>query len=417
MSSPTTPPDTLDRSQKAQYAAIRKLLCSAEREQVVHGLELLQTLGTPVLFQTFGAGITVRHGDYGYSPTNFVTIGRGDTSYRDNTAWVGWHVRAEHRATVGLALARALGLLDGVTSLRIDSEVWSVTALAGLTELAEIFFTDCRAIANLQGLAHLPKLESLRLSQFPIPTLEGLSDLPALHSISLDHSAKLEDVSALAALTTLRTVKIFACPLLRRLDVLAGLPLLETVDVSGAPSLEDIGFVATLPALRELDVGDCTEIGNWEALAQATQIVSLRVSKTSFGDLALLSDLKRLETLNVYGCTSIRDLRPLLALPALRELETLGCDALPRSLRRSYDATAIPGLRAGLGDDRVRMQGIVDRLRSSDADDVADGFASLAGDADLAAVCAPLLADALQARIGERPEMPPEEPRRQGLRF
>ena len=403
MNAPTTPPDTLDRAQKANYSALRKFLCSKDADQVLQGLELLRALADPALVQTFGAGITVRQRSYGGSPTNFVDIGRGDTHYRDNTAWVGWHVRTEHRATVGLALARALGLLEGVTSLRIDSGVWSVMALDGLTELAEIFFTDCRAIASLHGLAHLPKLESLRLSQFPITTLEGLSDLPALHSISLYHCAKLEDVSALAALTTLRAVKIFACPLLRRLDVLAGLPLLETVDLSGAPSLEDIGFVATLPALRELDVGECTEIRRWQPLAQAASLVSLRVDETSFEDLSLLAGLQRLESLFLYQCKQVRDLRPLLGLASLRELNTQFCHGLPGTLQGDFDATTIGRLLEGLRDDRVRLQRVVDRLLSAEPDRVAAGFRILAEDPDLAAVCAPLLAAVLQERIGERP--------------
>jgi hypothetical protein len=380
--------DTLDSAQQAHYRALRPLLRSEDRGHVQQALELLATLDDPALFSLLGEGIKIGRVR--------VSRARGDIDGQQVEAPIGIplrrNVREEHLATVALFLARRMGLLDGAKVLVIRG-TWSVRPLEGLPGLTGLHVFG--AVADLHGVARLPKLSWLDVSKAPVTTLDGLRELPALKRLVIEDCAALEDTRALADLPGLQEVTVFGCPGVRRLDGLAESKGLRVVDTRHLAQLEDIAFIRSLPKLRELGLTACG-VRDWTPLSTAAGLETLILDRSGFSDLSLLTGLKRLSMLALAGCRGLRDLRPLKDLPSVQTLATSD-SGVPAAFRGRYEAAALARLRVELDDPDVRLRRVLDAL---DGGDTEQAFETLARNADLAARCAPLLAASLRAALG-----------------
>ena len=142
-------------------------------------------------------------------------------------------------------------------------------------------------------------------------------------AIDLDSCETLTDLTPLAALPSLRRLRILGAPLLVDLAPLARLPELEDLHVC-APTLRELAPLAGLPHLLRLllEVDEGVDIS---VLRSMTRLEELSLHEC--GDLSALTGLASLKKLVVGGGHIEPDLEPLRALVGLRRL---GLHALKR---------------------------------------------------------------------------------------
>lgn len=165
--------------------------------------------------------------------------------------------------------------LDRLTRLSLAGSVVSkLDGLRGLEALEELEFAWTRALRDLSPLAGLP-VRRLVLHA-GVRELDGLAELPRLESlaISVPGQAPLEDLPMLP---------------LRHLDV-------------GCGALADLGFVRRLPRLRSLHLQapDPAAV-DASPLLEVEELEELLVWPVGFGALPLLARLPRLKTLKVMA--------------------------------------------------------------------------------------------------------------------
>jgi hypothetical protein len=163
--------------------------------------------------------------------------------------------------------------------LRVLACAWDQVkdTIASTDRLEDLYFSPYRA-PDLTPLAHLTSLRSLRMKPpLRVRSLDGVQTMPWLARLSIN-AAPLEDTRALARLSS---------PVLTRLDVPSCRRLATLDDFSG------------LIGLRELDVSESGPLAG----------------------LAPITGLAQLERLYLYGSTNITDgdLTPLLPMSHLRD--------------------------------------------------------------------------------------------------
>ena len=377
---PLPPPD------RRRLASLRKLLASAVAEEVAQGLHLLDTLDDPLLLAAVGEGLAVRLAEFPRprpddvydtepaEPIGFIEaihVGAEPEAYtRTRDAWIGWHVRAQHRATVALHVARTLGLLDGLRRLVVVGPVWDLTPLRGLPDLEELWIEDGMLLDSLEGLS-------------------GLSSLRMLH---VRNPLRVKDLGDLQDLPSLAALFLVPCPLLRDIDGLGGLPQLRALEMAGTDALTDLAFLRHVPDLERLSLRDARNVTDWTPLARARELRALDLascrSVPGIGSLAGLPGLEELDLsgtdvaslapfrvlpalriLRLRACRDLVDVRDLLELPLLEELDLRTCWKLPGRYQNRLTMEHLPGVRAFFRDPRARLATICAPLLAAERDD------------------------------------------------
>lgn len=274
----------------------------------------------------------------------------------------------------GLSLTGALQVSDldalaevhGLRSLALSGLGYlrDISALQGLMQLETLSITRAARLSSLSGLGPL-SLRQLRLTGCAqLVTLSGLCALSALEELDLGGAYRLTSLAPISGAPRLRALRLDGLRALRDRDVLGGLSALEELSLRDQGVLECLHHLRPLRRLRFLDLAGTAQ-STLESLAQLPALQRLDISKNlgevRFSDLAgapvqqlsaqhcslvslagieqlpelvsldlqynaqlediwPLSKAGRLERLDLRGCHSIRDVRPLLALPALRHV-------------------------------------------------------------------------------------------------
>ena len=160
----------------------------------------------------------------------------------------------------------------------------------GLTTVQSLDHSHCeeRRVHSLPGFPAVRKVSFAWCRKLLSVGFEQ-GNLPMVEKLDLSQCCKLEDISALAHLVSLRTLLL-----------------------SGCFRLEDISALAHLESLRTLALDGCNAVSNLDPLAPLTGLTSLRVGGTSggacrysqlvnVGALGALVNLRSL-TLDCSGC-------------------------------------------------------------------------------------------------------------------
>ncbi|MYE81924.1 MAG: leucine-rich repeat domain-containing protein [Gammaproteobacteria bacterium] len=192
-----------------------------------------------------------------------------------------------------------------------------LTPLAGLTNLRALHF-DGSDIADLAPLAGLTNLRALGLPDSFVTDISALAGLANLEVLDLDYNG-ITDLRPLAGLTELRVLQLRGCgeyPIMCALPPLAGLTRLEKLVITG-----DLAHLSGLPNLRTLEVdGNVLDL-NITALGQMPRLRVLRGGGAG-DDLSPLIRLTGLTVLELQGVSAT--LAPLSRLPGLLELQIEG---------------------------------------------------------------------------------------------
>ncbi|WP_234434250.1 leucine-rich repeat domain-containing protein [Streptomyces sp. NRRL F-5126] len=182
--------------------------------------------------------------------------------------------------------------------------------------LESLEIDDCEGLTTVAGLGTGPRLRRLCVDGcHNLRTLEGLGEQPALRDVRLNGGRRLADLSGLGGLPALRSLLINGTAI-RDLDGLAGSPL-TTLSLLYMKELDSLDALQECHGLKELTLRDCP-------LAEeipADSLTSLSLSGAGWKDLSSLARLPHLAELDLNGCRSLKDLRPLLAMGSLTRVK------------------------------------------------------------------------------------------------
>lgn len=177
---------------------------------------------------------------------------------------------------------------------------FDLTALRAFSALRSLVL-DIGALRNAEALASLKNLESLRIGTLDEPSpLGALEALPQLHRLEI--RGRKADVQNIARLRSL-----------------------ESLAIVDTPPLEFREFASAMH-LRSLTVAHVQ--GEIQGLSHLRALERLALRDLQLTELPVLSDCPRLHSIELRNITLLRDLAPLRAAPALRELRIEGMPQL-----------------------------------------------------------------------------------------
>jgi hypothetical protein len=187
----------------------------------------------------------------------------------------------------------------GIVSLRVESNSSATLELERFPLLREL----STSWSQVQGsLRYAQELQTLYLNSYTEKDLEPIAYVRSLVSISIKERAHVQSLDGLEALPWLRVLGIYVARKLHDISALArsASPVLETLRLSFCQKVSDVTPVAACSALTFFEFSECGDILS----------------------VVPLGELRYLERLYLYGTTKILDgdLRPLSALPSLRDL-------------------------------------------------------------------------------------------------
>lgn len=223
--------------------------------------------------------------------------------------------------------AESISLLG--RELRLDSTELDLTgtglteteleALAPMRQLESLKLGD-NPLGELSALRNLGGLTSLDLSGDPVEDLGPIASLGALRRLCLDRT-KASDFSPLYGLSNLTSLSLMGLELSREqlADLTGRLPgcAIHTEDPDGAEqiTLNGVSFFAEATSLDLSDMG----LRDLSGISSCAKLKYLRLNNNQISDLQPLMNLSQLQKLELRG-NVITDLRPLMGILSLRDL-------------------------------------------------------------------------------------------------
>lgn len=182
---------------------------------------------------------------------------------------------------------------------RFERAVWLASTLSpprlpeGGRSLVQSLNLDWISVSDLSLLAELTELRTLRIFGSPASDLSPLAELTALQTLSL-RGMNVSDLSPLVRLTALRNLNLWGT------------------------NVSDLSWMARLTALQTLYLGG-TSVSDLSSVAELNSLQTLSLSQTKVSDLSPLAGLTAVRVLNLWG-TKVTEISPLAGLTALRRL-------------------------------------------------------------------------------------------------
>jgi internalin A len=230
--------------------------------------------------------------------------------------------------------------LPQLRTLYVPGAFWQLPA-TGLEKIEKLSL-HVKTQANFDAVFRLTTLKSLRivygetkLDSSKVARLTELEELDISHVVDWGKSFQITDISYLAPLTKLRSLKlnnhnvtdisvvasmtkleILECTANQIEDIssLAGHPLLTELVLIGN-KIQNVDALAGLTGLRKLDLGG-NKISDISALQNLKDLEELGLSKNQISDITIVTKLAKLERL-VLTANKISDLSPISSLKKL----------------------------------------------------------------------------------------------------
>ena len=267
------------------------------------------------------------------------------------------------------AVADDLSPIAGLTKMKrmdmsIGFGVANLDALAGMTELESLRLrgssnsSNASGLVDIGGLAGKTKLTTLHLNIGDVRDFSPLAGLTSLTELRLYGEYVVEDLSFLRGLTELRTLNLGGssskgAPVMKDLTALSGLTKLTELRLN--TPVASLDGLEPLTGLRELQMyGSNSTYTDVDALAGMTELVALYLPYRRNDnqnplppvDLSGLKNLTNLQELNVNG--ELTSLEPFRGLTGLRSLDIQADrpnSSLALSLEPLSGLTSLAGLR------------------------------------------------------------------------
>jgi hypothetical protein len=178
-------------------------------------------------------------------------------------------LQADLRTRIDLALLPALEVVKATWKKAIDSvfacktlrylnlvnyPAADLSSVAGMTSLTRLALTS-RHLSSLQGLAALASLKSFDLDACPkLESISGLDACKDIEHLEITSSKAFRDASPIAALRSLNRLRLDDCGEITTLEPLRSCQALEYLSFVGTTRIADgdLSFIDSLPRLRHV---------------------------------------------------------------------------------------------------------------------------------------------------------------------
>ncbi|KPA79138.1 hypothetical protein ABB37_05647 [Leptomonas pyrrhocoris] len=218
------------------------------------------------------------------------------------------------------------------------------TLAAWAPALTTALLSGCRALSREQVNNLLDDCLELRVARLDSTKLSSIDSFaltcPRLSELNVSNCADLQDVSALAALSSLRVLDLHGNASLASLDGVGGggplrrldishckristlrplegrLTKLERFNASHCSGLLDtqLGALRTSLLLEEVKVNQCPSLRDFSALSHHANLTVVEAADTAIAGVDFLRSCTALERLSVAGCANLTDLTALRGL-------------------------------------------------------------------------------------------------------
>ena len=182
-----------------------------------------------------------------------------------------------------------------------------LTPLGSLKKLTQLHIETPDGISELQHIAQLPAMKSLKLAVRYLETISALRGMTGLQRLDLSRCSHLQSLAPVSTMTHLKELRLSGCLKISDLTPLRELSHLEVLDCVHTP-VADLAPLASLAGLRQLRL-------NWSSVT----------------DVSALSSLAQLRELSLSLC-SVKDIRPLGHLHQLTHLDLCWSNSLSDNL-------------------------------------------------------------------------------------
>jgi internalin A len=217
------------------------------------------------------------------------------------------------------------------------NEIDDIAELSGLTKLTNLDIKYNKEISNIEPVASLPELKSLKINRIKVTDFSPLKKLHKLEELVTGLN-KGADYSTIGKLTNLKKLEIYAgktpdiswtsnLKKLRHLDLLyngitdlSPLSSLTELEYLGLAinKISDISLVANFKKLKYLDIFN-NQVSDISALAELENLETIFLTGNKISDIRSLSNLTKLTYL-LLDENEISDIRPVAGLVKLTNL-------------------------------------------------------------------------------------------------
>jgi Leucine-rich repeat (LRR) protein len=206
----------------------------------------------------------------------------------------------------------------------------SLHPLLALRALRTLNLSLC-SVTHLRPLSDLLDLRSLDLSscvELLDEALTYVARLPNLQQINLQNCGLIEDVSALAALSSLRVLNLRNTRVVC-IDGLSSLPMLQSLNLVNCYHLR---MLCAMPQLETLDLKYCPAAEDSHSLKAFKQLRELHVAGVYLPDFQNMVPMESLKAIYICSCYELTDdhLQLIRAFPVLARLELYDCPCITK---------------------------------------------------------------------------------------
>lgn len=197
--------------------------------------------------------------------------------------------------------ATAVTLPDPVLDKAVRQRLGIPTGAISLAAMARLKDLDVTngTVASLVGLRHATDLQSLRIASAKLANLDGIAGLPALKSLSITQAGAAPDLAALSSLSALSSLALPASTLTKPV-ILASPGLLTSLSIN-AMNGSSLDWIRSLDGLATLSVGGIA-FADASPIGSLTRLQSLTLGRARSADWAWLRSLQALATLDLNAC-------------------------------------------------------------------------------------------------------------------
>eukprot|EP01018_Ginkgo_biloba_P031642 Gb_03865 [translate_table: standard] len=179
-----------------------------------------------------------------------------------------------------------------------------------------------------QGWGCMNRLKSIELYKTKLTKMSLPEDaFPNLACLILSDNIHLMEVESLP--TTLLTLSLNECEVLKRISGISHLTKLQMLNINGCKELAELPSVAQLSSLSRLEAAGCHMLQIIEGLEHLTNLRHLNISDChQLDNLASLKHLRSLKNLIISGCFKLESIECLAHLTSLETLQAVGCRKL-----------------------------------------------------------------------------------------
>lgn len=226
---------------------------------------------------------------------------------------LGHRLKHLTKLTLDYGLSERLDFLESFHSIR-------TLFVSGLNDLKD--YTGIGHCVKLTHLSLTPSLSSVGSLAF----LRHLSELEWLHLEGPNPSKGMDKIEPLRKV---KKLSLYA-PRWSVAQLPINFPAVEDLSISQG-GYQSLDFIASMDRLTALDIAYARKLSVFDAIGRLPRLRALRIGHAirSLHSCAQFGCSSTIERIRIASCTQLKDIRPLIDWPALREAKIYDCPLIP----------------------------------------------------------------------------------------